>query len=88
MPRPTPTTLTPRQQKIYDFIVAFKREHDGNAPTIREIARAAGYKTTSTTNYHLQMLERLGKISFQAEGRSRMIVVIGGEWTPPTPAGK
>lgn len=88
MSRPASTSPTNLQQKIYDYIVAFKSKHDGNSPTIREIGDFAGISSSSVTNYHLRLLARLGLIDFRPQGRSRMITIIGGAWLPPTSAGK
>ncbi|MBN1965822.1 MAG: hypothetical protein JW910_14315 [Anaerolineae bacterium] len=67
------------RQRIYDFIVAYKREHDGLSPAIKEIADTCqiGF---STVRYHLWMLEIDGRI--RAKGR-RSIEVIGGVWDLP-----
>ena len=35
--------LTPKQQQIYDYILAFANEH-GYPPSVREIAQAVGLK--------------------------------------------
>lgn len=81
------TTPTPREQKIYDYIVAFKRKHDGNSPSIRQIGDHAGIDSTSVVNYHLDRLKRLGLIE-RGTRDFRMISVVGGAWLPPTTAGK
>jgi len=66
-------------QKVFDFIVQFKREHDGVAPTVQEIGKALGLSSKSVVWGHLLQLEMQGKIK---RGRgSRMITVNGGAWT-------
>ena len=69
--------LTPKQQQIYDFILAFAREH-GYPPSVREIAEAVGLKSPATVHFHLKGLREAGVIS-QAEGKTRAITVVGGD---------
>lgn len=72
-------TKHPVRKKIYHFIIRFKKEHDGNSPSTREITEACEISSTSVTNYHLGMLEEDGllKLNFNTP---RMIEVTGGEW--------
>lgn len=69
----------PRVSAIFDFIVQYKQEHDGNSPTIREIGDAVGLRSSSTVNYYLQRLVKEKKI-YIADNLSRSIEVIGGSW--------
>ena len=71
------------EQAVYEFLVAFKIEHDGNTPTRREIMEACGITSTSVVNYYLDRLERKGLIEQPRNGASRMIVVTGGCWQAP-----
>lgn len=64
---------------IFDFIVKFKRENDGNSPTVREIALRCDVSSTSVVNHHLQKLEQVGLISRSPES-ARAIRVTGGRW--------
>ncbi len=64
------------RDRIYEFIVHYKREHDGLAPAITEIAEGC-YLSVSTVKYHLFMLEREDRI--RLDGRRR-IEVVGGKW--------
>ena len=68
-----------RQQRMYDFIVAYKAAHDGRSPTIREIGDACDISSTSVVNYNLAGLARAGFIARPA-GESRAITVRGGAW--------
>lgn len=81
MPRRAPT----RTEALFAWIVAYKRVHDGNSPTVREIARGCGMTTTSLVNYHLRQLERQGCLRTEngqaGQRQTRNIVVIGGQWT-------
>lgn len=53
--------LTARQQEVYDYIKVRILE-DGYPPTIREICRGLGFKSTSTAHGHLSKLEEYGYI--------------------------
>lgn len=64
-------TLTPKQQRIYDYIVEFTAEH-GYPPSVREIAAAVGLKSPSTVHFHLKALEEAGVIS-RGSGKTRAI---------------
>ena len=61
--------LTPKQQRIYDFIQAFTAQH-GYPPSVREIGAAVGLKSPSTVHFHLKGLEEAGVI-LKAEGKIR-----------------
>jgi SOS-response transcriptional repressor LexA len=76
------------REKVYRYIRQYKQEHDGVAPSVREIAQHIGGKSTSVVHYHLEMLQAQGKIQLLkqgtgARGGSRCIAVIGGQWMPP-----
>lgn len=76
--RATPTNTTSR---IYAFIVAYKTEHNGNSPTVRQMMKAMNFKTPSAVVKHLDKLVNQGKIR-QEEG-SRGIIVVGSKWEGP-----
>lgn len=69
--------LTPKQQQIYDYILAFSDQH-GYPPSVREIAEAVHLKSPATVHFHLKGLREAGYIS-QAEGKTRAITVVGGD---------
>ena len=71
-----------RMEAILAFIVRHKVEHDGAAPTIREIVEQVGISSTSVVSYHLKMLEDAGRIQ-RPFGAARAIVVVGGRWVAP-----
>lgn len=62
-------------ETVYEFIVKFKKEHDGNSPTIREIGAACNISSTSAVAYILKVLVRRGLITVD-----RDISVVGAEW--------
>ena len=65
--------LTVKQQRIYDFILAFTDQH-GYPPSVREIGAAVGLKSPSTVHFHLKGLEEAGMI-IKAEGKTRAITL-------------
>lgn len=73
-----------RTTEVYEFIVSYKREHDGNSPTLRDIMRGVGATTPSVIGYHLKKLKRQGKIDLPDLGQPRGIEVVGGKWVPPS----
>ena len=68
--------LTPKQQQIYDYIVAFTGKH-GYPPSVREIGDYVGLKSPSTVHFHLKGLKAAGLIT-QEEGKTRAITISGG----------
>ena len=53
------TSITPRQQRILDFIAETVRDR-GYAPTVREIGEAVGLTSSSSVHAQLENLERKG----------------------------
>jgi len=68
----TPTS----RDMVFRFLIAYKRDHDGNAPTLREIAQACCL-ARATVKYHLLLLEKEGRIRWQG---GRAIEIRGGSW--------
>lgn len=69
------------RETIFEFLVQYKREHDGNTPSTREIAEACCL-SISGVNYHLFRLEVGDRIRISEDGR-RNIEVTGGAWIMP-----
>lgn len=67
------------QAAMLKFIISHKRDHDGQAPTVRQIGAAVGIGSTSVVTYHLNQMQRQGAI-VREEGESRGIRVSGGRW--------
>lgn len=63
---------------VMDFIIAYKKAHDGNSPSIREIMVGCDISSTSTVSYHLNKLAKKGRITRSRANRS--IEVKGGAW--------
>jgi SOS-response transcriptional repressor LexA len=74
----------PTRDQVFEFIVEYKREHDGISPSVREIAEGC-VLSESTVKYHLLKLENERRIL--VKGR-RAIEVVGGEWNLPDEEGK
>lgn len=62
-------------QKIFDYIILFKKAHNGNSPTLREIMDGCYVGSTSVVHYHLTQLESKGMI-MRKSGMARMIEVV------------
>lgn len=73
--------LTPPQRKLLQVIVEHTRQ-TGRPPTIREIGRALGYRSTGTVRDHLAALRRK-KYLRVAHRQSRGLVV--AEWLRTLP---
>lgn len=70
---------------IVRFIVRFKTEHNGIAPSSREIMQAVGISSTSIVNYHLGKLAENGRITYPlGRGVPRAIAVPGYTFTEAT----
>lgn len=72
----TRETLT---QEVFDFIVAYKRSHDGNSPTLREIGERVN-ASTSVVSSHITKLIETGKLVKSGLKDSRNVEVVGARW--------
>lgn len=66
--------LSAKQQAVYEYLVACSEE--GRTPSVREICRDVGLKSTSTAHLYLKALEGHGLIERDA-GLNRCIRVVG-----------
>ena len=73
--------LSKSQQKILDYIRECAQE--GLSPSVREICRATGLKSTSTVHAHLNTLQERGLIS--REAKLNRTIHVSGEKTVPVP---
>lgn len=78
--------LSANDAKVLAFIVDFKRQHDGLAPTMSEIADACGFSTNSLVSFYLTRLEGQRLIR-RHEGRAAGIEIVGGRWVAPGEVG-
>lgn len=65
--------LKPKEQKVYDYIVKSVKKN-GYAPSVRDICRDLGYKSTSTVHMYLNRLDMFGYIS-KEDGKSRAVTL-------------
>ena len=64
------------RERVFRFIVDYKRDHDGLSPMWQEIADAV-HISTATVRYHLQQLQIEGRVQLI---KRRGITVEGGAW--------
>jgi repressor LexA len=76
--------LTERQQRVLQFIESQIKKH-GYPPTIREIGRHLGIKSTNGVNDHLNALQRKGFIKRQ-DHKSRTLSVVHSTSSAPAAA--
>lgn len=69
------TGPTRRQMDVYNFIVAYMTKNM-YSPSVREICKAVGVKSTSTVWLHLEGLKRWGLIDYQP-AQPRTIRLLG-----------
>jgi LexA DNA binding domain len=69
------TGLSDRQQRILNHIRAFIEAH-GYPPTLREIARAVGLRSTSSAQYQVGVLADRGFVEPRAPGRTRALRLV------------
>lgn len=72
----------PQSVALYEFIVAYKREHGGRSPTRVEMAAAMGMGSTSAVQYRLVRLAREGRIVLDGSD-ARSIGIPGERWLAP-----
>lgn len=63
-----------RRDEVKQFVVEFTREH-GFGPTVREITKAVGLSSPSSTLHHLDVLEQSGDIK-RTRNRARTVVAM------------
>lgn len=83
--RTKPRDISPKAKVVYNFILTYKAEHDGNSPSIREIVVGTGITSTSVVSYYLDRLveHNMITVDFDAPGKARNITIPGGRWLPP-----
>lgn len=64
------------RQQILQHIIDYKKAHDGNSPTFRNIMQACGISSSGHMQYILNAMEAQGTIRIAA----RSIEVVGGRW--------
>ena len=66
--------------KIFDFIVRWKRNHDGNSPSLSQIMTNCHVSSKSVVIFLLEKLETQKKIIRIGPKYERRIHVVGGHW--------
>lgn len=70
-----------RIEKIKEYIIEYKSEHDGNSPSMREIAAYMGDLSTSVVRNYLAYLVDIGFLLSAGEpNQARGLEVAGGRW--------
>lgn len=69
-----------RVDTLYDYIVQYKSENDGIAPSIKEMSAYLNVSSTSLTDYYLKKLAGAGRIVI-VKNRRRHISIPGGRWS-------
>ncbi len=64
---------------VLRLVIAYKTEHDGNAPSHRQIAEALGLVYTGDIKTYLDELAERGCLTL-SYATDRHIMVMGGEW--------
>ncbi|MBN1535163.1 MAG: hypothetical protein JW908_00420 [Anaerolineales bacterium] len=83
-PKSPPVRLGVRNiDHLYDYLVNYKRLHDGNSPSIRDIRLHFNISSTSYVNHLLHRLESDGKIRLDAYPKPCSIEIVGGRWIAP-----
>ncbi len=68
--------LTARQQEVYDYLKK-KIQENGYPPTVREICKGLGFKSTSTAHSYLSKLEEEGYI--KRDGSKNRAIILTQE---------
>jgi len=71
-------SVRPTSELIFQFLVDYKRQHDGNTPSTHDLAEGCSV-SISTANYHLTQLQLKNRIRI-LEQRPRQIEIMGGTW--------
>lgn len=77
---PTRQSLSPRQTEVLRFIIAYKKNHDGNSPTYDEISLGVGINSKGSTYSIVKVIVQKGWLSF--DKRRRIILCPSGEYKP------
>lgn len=70
--------MTKSEQKLFDIIVDFITKNK-YPPTVRELCRLTGYRSTSTIQYKLKSLKEEGLIDFVANGKRTLKILTPSE---------
>lgn len=82
-PIEVPSMESQRCQAIYNYLISYKLHHDGNPPTIRQIADACDIPSTSMIRRYLSIIQQEGFINVSPKA-ARSIEITGAAWLPPS----
>lgn len=68
--------------EVFEYLRVYKADHDGCPPTYEEIQRHFGWGSIMNAWYHVERLERMGLLQLD---NARRIILVGGEYIPPSP---
>lgn len=66
------------RERVYEFLCRFTRE-EGRSPTVRELGRALGLRSSETVHRHLVALEREGRIRRRHTPTEHVIEILDQE---------
>lgn len=72
------SSLTVQQRRVYDYIRDYIRDHNGQSPTLREVAEVMGFSSPNGVMCHMRALEKKGVIA-RDKHRARAIQVVVDE---------
>lgn len=73
-------TLTDVDIEVFGFIVSYKKTHNGNSPSLRDIVDNTRSASTSTAYHSIRKLELAGYLKMD-NNKARNITIRGGVWT-------
>ena len=75
--------MTDSNKTLYEYIVQYKRDHDGLSPTYEQIMQNCGIASKSTVGYKLRRLEDDGLIRLLRNEKNYVqgIMVNRGRWS-------
>lgn len=74
-------SLTPKQRKILDFILDYRKSHKGVSPTLHEIRLHLGLGAVSTVHAHVAKLTKQGFITHEPNDKRGIVVMDPAEGT-------
>ena len=74
-------------KEIYNYILDYKSNHDGNSPSIREIMSQTSVNSTSVVQHHLLKMVDMGLIE-KVDRKFRSIIIVGGYEESQWPEGE
>lgn len=78
--KPTRQRMVHNLEKIFQWIVTYKTNHDGNSPSVVELMDGCAISSRSVALYQLRRLDKAGYVRLTKKRRSRSICVVGGQW--------